>query len=252
MPRRKLSLTVKSIDCLRELYKQLADLRRPYCKSRVRVVSRRDQYEETVFHEDPDVISIKKGYHQPLEVTPVEIVDSAGHRHRLTSIEYTVGSLYAPLASGNRRRGLGLEAALNFKIDCDLAKKKTGSIDDAFADYADDVVDRNTPFFEAKRRRKKREQYRASKNGDPASNGQRKPGPGEEDPNAGRPRKTNTEDLVERYGNDPEAVAWVLAHSEALDAGDFAHEDYRPPTEQHATTIEAFAEFDEKTYDRGL
>lgn len=100
-------------------------------------------------------------------------------------------------------RQVGTEWALVFKIDCDMAREKYGSIDYAFPHYLnpDNLSDR------MKALKAKVEQSVAARAAAPAAPERRQV----------RRRKPNSADMLKRYGKDPEAANWINANRAALD-----------------------------------
>jgi hypothetical protein len=107
------------------------------------------------------------------------------------------------------------EWALCFKIDCDLARQKTGSIEDAIVHYIQDAVAANAII----ERRQNLEEIAGR----------------------GRPKKkSNFNDLKERYGDDPETLAWLRQNRQRLNRGKFSHDDYLDSVFSHAISLEEF------------
>lgn len=123
--------------------------------------------------------------------------------------ESWIGALYntSPI---DMARQIGPELALIFKIDCDLARAKTGSLDPAIDEYAVEGAGRNR--LRAARIAMEAEIREASRNEstDKTSRPKR------------RRRRSNVEDLRRRYGSDPTALEWIESHEAELNAADDA------------------------------
>lgn len=213
---------------LRRLYKELSAEPRPlykYPDASVRVAGghvRRTRIRQT---------------DERLGFQPRIYRDSSGRAHEHVFVEWTYGSLYTPqLSSGIG--SLTTEWALCFKIDCDLARQKTGSIESAFAHYVSDAVAaRDASVADA------REALNAI--------AEARVGAG------GRPRKTNADDLLDRYGRKTpdgswdltdETTRWILANADALNQDtSFSWEHYRSQIFAHRVDgVEEIAIFDDR------
>jgi hypothetical protein len=198
---------ITSLDLLRSLYSELSAPFVPYFTTIIRIVWRdgSPDTEESVVHNGiiPASKLDRTNYRGAKSVTPVR-----------DFVEETCGSLYAPVSAlGYRSFDYGW--ALAFKLDCDLARKKTGDPMDGAAEYISDIAANDKIL---KRRNNLKEA---------------KPG--------GRPAMTNTDDLEERYLNKmknltieerKEIRAFLKKNQKELDASSdsFMHENYAPKT----------------------
>lgn len=211
--------TFSSMEALRSLYEELSFNPVPYYKTLVRVRLPKKAYvERSVVH--------LRSEHADLSVANwrgAVAVDKVR-----TFKEINAGALYVPATTGQTAE-LTPEMALIFKIDCDLARKKTGSIDPALAHYIADSAIRtgragNPRKIQAEREKLERARDTRRERGMDVG---------------GRPRKyTNSQDLLARYGKkkkggwdlEDEVTAFILANAETLDAStDFAYDEYRDP-----------------------
>jgi UDP-2,3-diacylglucosamine pyrophosphatase LpxH len=199
-----------SIEQLKQIYNKLAAPVRTHYKTMVRVYLRHGNYDVSVVHDDENHVGLKKkNYRNAVSVKPIMIKDGDGQKP--LKFQYTTaGSLYAPQSSLSYS-GMSYPWALCFKIDCDLARKKTGDIEDAIIHY---VSDFSIPDI----KRKKLDALKSK---------------------AGRPRKSNYRDLKDRYGNDPEVNKWLRENRKALNRGNFSYDDYRNQVEQNSVSISA-------------
>lgn len=208
---------ISSLDLLKSLYSELAAPFIPYFVTILKI-SWRDgspDTEEAITH-GPDGV-------------PESALDRSNYRgsksitEDRSFVEETCGSLYAPV-SALGYRSFDYSWALAFKIDCDLARKKTGSIEDAMAEYISDIAADDKII---KRRMVLREASAA-----------------------GRPGKTNTQDLEERYlqkmtnlspKERKEIEAFLKKNQKKLDASEdsFRHEEYKSRTEAYSISISA-------------
>lgn len=120
-----------NLDLLRSIYQEISAPRLPYFKTIILKSYKGSPtpQEETVVHTDPDHIALTKAGHRNVSKVVVS----------RQFVEETIGSLYAP-ASVLGYRNLDYENALNFKIDCDLARQKTGDILDGAVHYISEAV----------------------------------------------------------------------------------------------------------------
>lgn len=208
---------VTSLDLLRSLYQELSAPFIPYYKSIIRI-SWRDgspDTEEVVTHGPegvPEKFLNRSNYRGAKAVT----VDR-------TFVEETCGSLYAPV-SALGYRSFDYPWALAFKIDADIARMKTGDPVDGMAEYVSDVA------ADDKILKRRMILKKAS--------------------NAGRPGKTNTQDLEERYlekmknistEDRKEIAAFLKKNRRVLDSAtdSFRHEDYKSRTDAYSISLSA-------------
>lgn len=199
---------------LKALYSELSAEIRPYYKTLVRVHLRSGgSYEDTVVHTSEKHAKLgSKGHRGAKNVQELR---------RFT--EYTCGSLYVPLSSLGYRQ-MDYETALNFKIDCDLARKKTGRIADGAMHYLSGIVAGEGIMA----KRETLGKYKAKSR---------------------PPTRSNSKDLLERYTNDPnlstkdkdEILAWIEVNKEALDDSnnEFKHEAFLEKVLRSSVSISA-------------
>lgn len=214
------SPSLSSTEALRQLYQELSAPESPYVKypnsrKKIAVTLTDEAGEETVrthLGKPADYVEFSRPPSPAVE--PAVFVDSAGRKHRHVLEETTYGTLYTPQIS-SQPQAMTTEWALAFKVDCDLARKKTGSIDAALAEYAaaDSMAPKNI----------------APEAGEPSRG------------KGGRPKKfTNADDLLVRYGKKTESggdwdtedptTAWILENARELtDDASFAYDGYRDP-----------------------
>lgn len=180
--------TFTSLDLLRALYTELSAQVRPYWKTIVRVTLKKGgSYEESVVHTSANHNKLdRKGHRGARNVEAIRTFE-----------ETTSGSLYAPVSALGYRQ-MDYEWALNFKIDCDLARQKSGDIADGAAHYIADIA-ADTHII---KRRQALEEFK---------------------PRGRPPTKLNSKDMEERYskllkGSDKEeALAWIAQNKDRLD-----------------------------------
>lgn len=227
-----------SLDKLRQVYQELGAGRHAYIKSFVRVYYKSGgSFVDAVIHDEKGHAKLNKtGYINVVKVVPELNID--GQPYRL--VEYTQGALYNPQWNG-LRYGLGYEWALCLKIDGDLARKKTGFVEDGLIHYlADNPVEPKKTYNsviynrlmflsakalegfatkqekdEAKELRSKLEKitgvkYRYSNSG-----------------SRGPKEKTNAQDLFERY-EDPNTRKWIEKNKKKLNSNKnkFHHDNF--------------------------
>lgn len=217
------SAIVNKMEELRNLYEELSLKPVPYYKSYIRV-----RYPKKAF-QDHMVVHLHE-QHQELNTNHYKDAIGIDRIHRF--VEFNVGTLYTcPTSTADRE--MNMEWSLIFKIDCDLAKKKTGSIDAALAHYVSDSLLKTSPLYSTNRLLESR--AKLEKNlVDPYEEMEKKN-------LGGRPRKyTNTEDLLEKYGTKIDGVwdesdmvtGWILENRDVLDSStEFFHDEYRSPVE---------------------
>ena len=136
--------------------------------------------------------------------------------------EETTGALYAPISSAAVANA-AYTWSLRFKIDCDLALAKTGSIAPALKEYVGDAL----PGGSISRRVSSKK---------PKNDGDNKPD------RRGAKRKKNSTDMLERYKNEPEALEWIREHASELDADTSFNHDESPDKMLHeATDLDQYA-----------
>lgn len=200
-----------SIEELRNIYQKLSAPKRTYYKTLIRVHLRRGSYLAWVIHTEPNNVNLTtKGYRNAVRVVPEYLTDAAGNQIPIRLSSTTEGSLYGPLSSLSM--GMDYESALCFKIDCDLARTKTGNIEDALVHYIQE-----SGVTELIAQKKKKLVYKS------------KPGPN---------KKSNSSDLLDRYGRDEETARWIKNNSEKLDEGNFSHENYKDRIFANSVSIE--------------
>lgn len=193
--------TITSLDMLKAFYSELSAARRAYYKTLVRVVLKSGgSYEDAVVHtEERHTRLEKKGHKGAKSVDTIRAF-----------IEFTAGTLYVPMSALGYKQ-MDYEWALNFKIDCDLARAKTGDISDGAVHYISDIAAGDHII-------KRREVLSAMA------------------PRGRPPKKSNYTDIKERYlrlkntsqEEKKEIEAWLEVNREALDdpQGSFHHEAY--------------------------
>lgn len=208
---------VSSMDLLRSLYQELAAPFVPYFTTILKIAWRdgSPDTEEAITHQDkqiPERALDKQNYSGASNVTPDR-----------QFAEETCGSLYAPV-SALGYRSFNYEWALLFKIDCDLARKKTGDIMDGASHYLSDIAAGDKIV----QRRSVLNNY-----------------------HGGRFAKTNTEDLENRYLSKmknltkeerKEISAWLRKNKKKLNESQtgensFRHEDYEPKVSKCSVSI---------------
>lgn len=211
---KKGSAEFTGLDILKALYSELSAPVLPYYKTLVRVhLAKGGSYEDTVVHTSENHAKlVSKGHRGARNVQELR---------RFT--EYTCGSLYAPVSNLGYRQ-MDYETALNFKIDCDLARKKTGDITDGAVHYIAKLVSGDGIMA----RRETLVKYSARSR---------------------PPAKSNSQDLEERYGNDKslstkdkdDLMAWIEVNREALDDpnNEFKHEAFLEKVLRSAVSISA-------------
>lgn len=226
------SAIVNRIEELRNLYEELSMKPTPYYKSYIRV-----RYPKKDFH-DHMIVHLHKD-HEELKVSNYR--DAIGIDRTHTFVEINVGTLYTcPTSTADRE--MNMEWSLIFKIDCDLAKKKTGSIDSALAHYVSDSLIKTSPAYSTNKLLESRAKLEKNLVGPYAETEEGvKKNPG------GRPRKfSNSEDLLFKYGTkidgqwDTEdlVTAWIIENKETLDAStEFFYDDYRSPVEARRSKL---------------
>lgn len=208
---------ITSLSLLKSLYQELSAPFQNYYKT-ILVVSWRDgspDTEEIVIHGKDGVSPklLERSYYHGAKSVKID----------RTFIEQTAGSLYVPV-SALGYRSLDYPWALSFKIDCDIARAKTGSTEDAMVHYVGDVAADDKII---KRRIILKEKSLA-----------------------GRPAKTNTQDLEERYlgrmknltvAERKEIKEFIKKNKKALNSSDdsFRHEGYEPKTQKYSVSISA-------------
>jgi hypothetical protein len=219
---KKKSPRVPTIAGLRALYHELSARRLPYYKTLVRVHLRRGgSFINSVVHlSDEHAELTTKGYRsQVSKVVPLTWTDHRGNTRVRRFEEYTCGALYAPMVTSNAvGRAVDYEWALVLKIDADLAMKRTGEIDDGLVHYLGDIAVAHNDEL-----RLRREKYLNR-------------------PCAGRPHKSNTQDLLDRYGDDPNVAAWIKSRRSNLDSDscNFRHDDYEDQVSRDSVPLENF------------
>ena len=176
-------------------------------------------FEAVAIHDDPDNLRLSQFERaNPRRVDKVFFVDHRGEQHLRQHKEFTVGTLYAPQSGHNGPNQVSLEWALIFKIDGDLARRKTGHVEDGLIHY---IVDLNPVHNKTiERARKKLSELSEQKSFE------------------GRPPKSNSQDLTERYGrDDPEVLDWIKRNSAELDNADFSHDNYTDMVLRHAVPL---------------
>ena len=131
------------------------------------------------------------------------------------------GALYAANTSRELRH-MGPEWALVFKIDCDRAMVRDGSIDRALATYVKDAA---LPQRLRALKRELEQEVRRS---------------GDEDagPRSRRTKKRAvSDDLIRRYGHDKEASAWIEKNKHLLDDSEVTHDSYKDPVLRDAEPL---------------
>jgi len=207
---------ISSLDLLRSLYNELSANFEFHYKTIIRI-SWRDgspDTEEFIIHRDPEIPESKldrKNYRGCKNVVPLR-----------TFQEFTSGSLYSPV-SALGYRNFSYEWALAFVIDCNLARQKTGNIDDALVHYISDVA-----AGDAIRKRRIILEENSTKR---------------------RQSKPNSEDLDERYlqkmknlsvEERKEIKDFIKKNKKKLDSDDsFQHEEYRPKIFRNSVSISA-------------
>lgn len=178
-----------SIDALKAIYSELSAPVQSYYKSLIRVILKTGSYITSFVHTDKNNIKLSpKGWHGAKDVQLIQSFE-----------EFTCGSLYAPVSMLGYRQ-LDYEWALLLKIDCDLARKKTGDIADGISHYISDIVAGDKII----RQRAVLEDL-AKKRGRPK-------------------KKTNSQDIRERYITSKtskedidEIESWLAEHGDEID-----------------------------------
>jgi hypothetical protein len=222
MSQQKTKPNFKSLARLRSFYKELSAASEIYITSFIRV-----EYKdggkgrpERVIHDGTGHVKLKKkGHMNARRVHPVNWTDHKGEKHLIRHVEYTCGVLYAPLNSNTLGGSVDFEWALILKIDGDLARQKTGDVDDALVHYLEDIAVISDPAIQKKRERLSVPDER------------------------GRPIKSNSADLLDQYGDDPEAASWIRENRHRLNRGKFYHEQYRDTVLRDSISIEEFRPF---------
>ena len=206
---------ITSLDLLKSLYQELSAPFQKYYKT-ILVISWRDgspDTEEIVIHEEdgvPEKLLERSHYRGAKSV-----------RIARTFVEETAGSLYVPV-SALGYRSFDYSWALAFKCDADIARNKTGFPEDAMVHYISDVA------ADDKILKRRMSLKGLSK--------------------AGRPRRTNTEDLEDRYLNKmknlsveerKEISEFIKKNKKELNASSFRHDEYQPKTEKYSISISA-------------
>ena len=217
------SAIINKMEELRNLYEEISMKPAPYYKSYIRVkYPRKDFRDYMIVHLNKD--------HQDLKLSNYKDAVSIERTH--TFVEMNMGTLYT-CPTSTAEREMNMEWLLIFKIDCDLSKKKTGSIDSALAHYVSDALLKSSPTYSTNRLLETR--AKLEKNiVDPYADGEKKN-------LGGRPRKfSNSEDLLEKYGTKigdnwdmtDVVTSWIFENKTVLDAStDFFYDDYRSPVE---------------------
>lgn len=206
MSKSKVLPPISSVDILKSAYSELSASRQPYLKSVIIKDNTEDQIE--TYTDENHRIKKHKELRRSQKVRDFE--------------EFTCGSLYAPVSTLGYK-SFDYEWALCFKVDCDLAREKTGSIEDAMVHYISDLAS-NSKII---KRRSVLNSYRG-----------------------GRIRKTNSEDINERYlkrmkrltpDEKKEIKEWLKKNKEILDASQdsFQHEDYKSSVSAFSVSITA-------------
>lgn len=193
---------------LRTIYEELSAKPCPYYKSVVRIkLSKRSFVTRTVVHSGSHA-DLKPESHRG--AVAVELIS----RH----VEVTNGLLYLPHISSQSCK-MSTEWLLIFKIDCDLSRKKTGSVDSALAHY---IAPSTSLYRSEPQRRLRRKLDRGGMGGRPLGEASKPVG-----------------DLLIRYGKkrsdgswdtDDFSTAWILENRYQLERGGFMGEEYREPT----------------------
>lgn len=209
---------ITALDVLRALYQELSAPFVPYFITMLRIAWRDGS---------PDTeIAVTHDY----EGVPKAALDKANYRGAKSVtedrhfVEETCGSLYAPVSTLGYR-SFDYSWALAFKIDCDLAREKTGDPLNGAAHYISDIAADDKILHRRSILVK---------------------GP----PSKGRPSKTNTEDLEERYlkrmknltiAERKEITTFLERNRKKLDESNdlFRHEDFLVPTERQGISISA-------------
>lgn len=216
-----------SIEELRTLYEELSAKREPYYKTLIRIwYPKKEFVEETVVHSRKEHVDLSPKNHPGC--IRVECISS--------TTEWTMGGLYC--AGVSTQRGvISSEWALIFKIDCDLARQKTGSIDAALVHYINkQTAEEDTPVSERIRRdREKLERVRRAREMAARASKEWRGGRYKE--------TTNSVDLLQRYGRksldgkydtSDAATAWILANAKTLDEDEsFTYDKYRSSVDAH-------------------
>lgn len=197
-----------SLDAVRAFYQELSVPRRPYYKTMVRVFTkskRGGSFVDRVIHTDPNHVKLSKiGYKDARRVEVLKIKDSNGNSIPYVHVEYTDSLLYSPVGHKFGKGAINYEWALLLKIDGDIARRKTGNVDDGLIHYVNDLK-------EFKSRKVKIAVNKLKKEGRE---------------NRHLP-KSNAQDIIERYGrDDPEVLEWALRNASKLEKGNFYHENY--------------------------
>jgi hypothetical protein len=197
-----------SMEELRTIYDELSSKPCPYYKSVVRIkLSKRSFVTRTIIHSGAHA-DLKPESHRG--AVGVELIG----RHT----EMTTGLLYLPQVSSQNIK-MSTEWLLIFKIDCDLSRKKTGSVDSALAHY---IAPSTSLYRAAHIRRLRHKLDRGGMGGRPLGEASKPVG-----------------DLLIRYGKkrsdgtwDTEdfSTAWILQNRYQLEHGGFMGEEYREPT----------------------
>lgn len=209
----------KALDALVEFYKELSAPERFTYRTMVAIYPafrKAEPYYEVVSHTEPHHIKLTKdGYRNVRRVDKVCYTDKNGKQVLNQKVERTIGSLYTPQRAYRIGPGkINYEWALLMKIDADIARRKTGYIEDGLIHYVDDL---NPVISE------KIEKARARLAKKSAS---------------GRPPKSNTQDLTERYGrNDPKVQEWIDKYSAELDGADFKHDGFQDSVMLHSVEL---------------
>ena len=211
----------KSLKAAKEFYNELSAPPQFIYKTVVKVYPSTNRqahaFIDVAVHTDPDNLRLSQFQRaNPRRVEPAYFTDEKGRKRLRQKKEFTSGSLYAPQSGHNGPGWVDYEWALCFKIDGDLARRKTGHVEDGLIHY---IVDLDP----ASDKRMRKARKRLAKVNDSIG---------------GRLPKSNSQDLTERYGrSDPEVLDWIKRNSAELDNADFSHDNYTDMVLRHAVPL---------------